>query len=129
MWCQVGRRRHTGYAAADNDDSEEGSSPEDAKLAAEDFGYPLVLLLIVNIMLVGRLLGLARLTSAFLWGLLLMLLAMAFFVAEAFVISHGALTLAGAVCFVLGSLLLFDPAATGLAIVVLTAVITAGATS
>jgi hypothetical protein len=34
----------------------------------------LVLLLIVNIMLVGRLLGLARLTSAFLWCLLLMLL-------------------------------------------------------
>src|SRR5687768_15254771 len=33
----------------------------------------LVLLLIVNIMLVGRLLGLARLTSAFLWCLLLML--------------------------------------------------------
>jgi membrane-bound serine protease (ClpP class) len=43
-------------------------------------------------------------------GLLLMLLALAFFIAEAFVISHGALTVAGGVMFVLGSLLLFDPA-------------------
>jgi membrane-bound serine protease (ClpP class) len=43
-------------------------------------------------------------------GVLLMLLAAGFFVAEAFVISHGALTLAGAVSFVIGSLLLFDPA-------------------
>jgi membrane-bound serine protease (ClpP class) len=43
-------------------------------------------------------------------GLLLMLLAFAFFGAEAFIPSHGALTLAGACCFVLGSLLLFDPA-------------------
>ena len=43
-------------------------------------------------------------------GLLLMLLAAGFFVAEAFIVSHGALTLAGAVMFVIGSLLLFDPA-------------------
>jgi membrane-bound serine protease (ClpP class) len=43
-------------------------------------------------------------------GILLMLLAAGFFVAEAFVISHGALTLAGAVAFVIGSLMLFDPA-------------------
>jgi membrane-bound serine protease (ClpP class) len=43
-------------------------------------------------------------------GLLLMLLALGFFVAEAFVPSHGALALAGAVSFVLGALLLFDPA-------------------
>jgi membrane-bound serine protease (ClpP class) len=43
-------------------------------------------------------------------GVLMMLLAAAFFVAEAFVPSHGALTVAGAVTFVLGSLLLFDPA-------------------
>jgi membrane-bound serine protease (ClpP class) len=43
-------------------------------------------------------------------GLLLMLLAACFFVAEAFVPSHGALTLAGAVSFVAGALLLFDPA-------------------
>ena len=43
-------------------------------------------------------------------GLLLMLLAAAFFVAEAFVPTHGALTVAGAVMFVLGALILFDPA-------------------
>ena len=43
-------------------------------------------------------------------GILLMLLAAGFFVAEAFVPSHGALTLAGGISFVLGSLLLFDPA-------------------
>jgi membrane-bound serine protease (ClpP class) len=39
-----------------------------------------------------------------------MLLAFAFFAAEAFVPTHGAITVAGAVCFVIGSLLLFDPA-------------------
>jgi membrane-bound serine protease (ClpP class) len=43
-------------------------------------------------------------------GVLLLLLAAGFFVAEAFVVSHGALTLAGAVSFVIGALLLFDPA-------------------
>ena len=43
-------------------------------------------------------------------GLLLMLVAAAFFVAEVFVPSHGALTVAGAVTFVIGSLMLFDPA-------------------
>jgi membrane-bound serine protease (ClpP class) len=43
-------------------------------------------------------------------GVLLMLLAFAFFAAEAFVPTHGAITLAGAVCFVIGSLLLFEPA-------------------
>ena len=43
-------------------------------------------------------------------GILLMLLAAGFFVAEAFVVSHGALTLAGAIAFVIGSLMLFDPA-------------------
>ena len=43
-------------------------------------------------------------------GLLLMALAAAFFIAEAFVPSHGALTLAGAVTFVIGALMLFDPA-------------------
>jgi membrane-bound serine protease (ClpP class) len=46
-------------------------------------------------------------------GLLLMLLAAGFWGAEAFVMSHGALALAGAICFVLGSLLLFDPAGAG----------------
>ncbi|HSI98720.1 MAG TPA: nodulation protein NfeD [Gaiellaceae bacterium] len=43
-------------------------------------------------------------------GLLLMLLAASFFVAEAFVPTHGALTVAGGIMFVLGSLILFDPA-------------------
>jgi len=43
-------------------------------------------------------------------GLLLLLLAAAFFVAEAVVVSGGALAVAGGVTFVLGSLLLFDPA-------------------
>jgi membrane-bound serine protease (ClpP class) len=41
---------------------------------------------------------------------LLLLLAAAFFGAEAFVTSHGALALAGAVSFVVGALMLFDPA-------------------
>jgi membrane-bound serine protease (ClpP class) len=39
-----------------------------------------------------------------------LLLAAGFFTAEAFVVSHGALTLAGAVSFVFGALMLFDPA-------------------
>jgi membrane-bound serine protease (ClpP class) len=43
-------------------------------------------------------------------GVLLMLLAAGFFVAEMFVPSHGALTLAGTISFVLGSLMLFNPA-------------------
>ena len=43
-------------------------------------------------------------------GVLLMLLAAGFFVAEAFVMSHGALALAGAITFVLGAIMLFDPA-------------------
>jgi membrane-bound serine protease (ClpP class) len=43
-------------------------------------------------------------------GVLLMLLAAGFFLAELFVTSHGALALAGAVAFVIGSLMLFDPA-------------------
>jgi membrane-bound serine protease (ClpP class) len=43
-------------------------------------------------------------------GLLLLLLSAAFFVAEAFVPTHGALTLAGGITFVLGSIVLFDPA-------------------
>jgi membrane-bound serine protease (ClpP class) len=43
-------------------------------------------------------------------GLLLMLLAAVFFTAELFVVSHGALSLAGAVSFVFGALLLFEPA-------------------
>ena len=43
-------------------------------------------------------------------GILLMLFAAGLFVAEAFVVSHGALTVAGAVSFVFGALILFDPA-------------------
>ncbi len=43
-------------------------------------------------------------------GALLLLLAVGLWVTEAFVPSHGALTLAGAVTFVIGCLMLFDPA-------------------
>jgi len=43
-------------------------------------------------------------------GLLLILLAAAFFAAEPFVMSHGALAVGGGVLFVIGSLILFDPA-------------------
>jgi membrane-bound serine protease (ClpP class) len=43
-------------------------------------------------------------------GIFLMLLAAGFFVADLFFPTHGALTLAGAVTFVLGSIILFDPA-------------------
>ena len=43
-------------------------------------------------------------------GVLLLLLAASLFVAELFVMSHGALALAGAVMFVIGALMLFDPA-------------------
>jgi len=42
-------------------------------------------------------------------GLLLMLLAAAFIGAEPFVPTHGALAVAGAVCFFLGGLFLFEP--------------------
>ncbi|HEX2111060.1 MAG TPA: nodulation protein NfeD [Gaiellaceae bacterium] len=43
-------------------------------------------------------------------GILLILLALGFFAAEAFVASHGALALAGGVSFIFGALMLFDPA-------------------
>jgi membrane-bound serine protease (ClpP class) len=47
-------------------------------------------------------------------GLILIAAAFAFWITELFVVfSHGALTLAGAVCFVFGSLLLFQPAGSG----------------
>jgi membrane-bound serine protease (ClpP class) len=59
-------------------------------------------------------------------GLLMMLLAAGFFVAEAFVPSHGALTLAGAVTFVLGALLLFDPAGPAYQVSLWTAIAIAG---
>ena len=59
-------------------------------------------------------------------GLLMMLLAAGFFVAEAFVPSHGALTLAGGVTFVLGALLLFDPAGPAYQVSLWTAIAIAG---
>lgn len=43
-------------------------------------------------------------------GILLMLVALGFFAAEAVVTSHGALAVAGSVAFVFGALMLFDPA-------------------
>jgi membrane-bound serine protease (ClpP class) len=43
-------------------------------------------------------------------GILMLLLAALFFVLETFIPSHGALTLAAVLAFVLGTLLLFDPA-------------------
>ena len=43
-------------------------------------------------------------------GILLMLATFGFFIAEAFITSHGALAVAGAVSFIFGALLLFDPA-------------------
>ena len=47
-------------------------------------------------------------------GLVLIAAAFAFWIAEMFVgYSHGALTLAGAACFIFGSLLLFQPAGSG----------------
>jgi membrane-bound serine protease (ClpP class) len=59
-------------------------------------------------------------------GLLLMLLSAAFFVAEAFVMSHGALTLAGAITFVIGALMLFDPAGDAYQVSIWTALAIAG---
>jgi membrane-bound serine protease (ClpP class) len=59
-------------------------------------------------------------------GLLLMLLAAGFFAAEAFVVSHGALTFAGATSFVFGALLLFDPAGPGYQVSLTTALGVAG---
>ncbi|HET7743754.1 MAG TPA: nodulation protein NfeD [Gaiellaceae bacterium] len=46
-------------------------------------------------------------------GVLLLLLSAAFLVSEAFVPAHGALAVAGGVTFVLGALMLFDPAGPG----------------
>ena len=59
-------------------------------------------------------------------GILLILLAAAFFVAEPFVMSHGALALAGAACFVVGSLMLFDPAGPGYQVSIWVALAIAG---
>jgi membrane-bound serine protease (ClpP class) len=59
-------------------------------------------------------------------GVLLLLLAVGFFVAETFVPSHGALTLAGAVMFVIGALMLFDPAGPAYQVSLWTALALAG---
>ncbi len=59
-------------------------------------------------------------------GVLLMLLAAGFFVAEMFVASHGALALAGAVAFVIGSLMLFDPAGESYQVSLTVALVIAG---
>jgi membrane-bound serine protease (ClpP class) len=59
-------------------------------------------------------------------GVLLMILAAAFFAAEPFVMSHGALALAGATCFVIGSLMLFDPAGPGYQVSIWVALAIAG---
>ena len=60
-------------------------------------------------------------------GILLMILAAGFFVAEPFVPSHGALTLAGAVSFVFGALLLFEPAGSAYEVSLPVAIAIAGA--
>jgi membrane-bound serine protease (ClpP class) len=62
-------------------------------------------------------------------GILLMLLALAFFTADLFVTSHGALTVAGAVSFVFGALLLFDPAGPAYQVSIWTALTMAGTIS
>ncbi len=49
-------------------------------------------------------------------GVVLMLLALAFFTAEVFVASYGVLALAGAVSFFFGALMLFDPAGDAFAV-------------
>ena len=59
-------------------------------------------------------------------GLLLLLFAAGLFVAEAFVASHGSLALAGAVTFVIGALMLFDPAGPAYQVSVWTALAIAG---
>jgi membrane-bound serine protease (ClpP class) len=47
-------------------------------------------------------------------GVVLLIAAFAFWITELFIaFSHGALTVAGAVCFIFGSLLLFEPAGSG----------------
>jgi membrane-bound serine protease (ClpP class) len=59
-------------------------------------------------------------------GVLLLLFAAGLFVAEAFVASHGALALAGAVTFVIGALMLFDPAGPAYQVSIWTALAIAG---
>jgi membrane-bound serine protease (ClpP class) len=62
-------------------------------------------------------------------GLLLMILAAGFWISELFVPSHGALTLAGGVCFVIGSLMLFDPAGDAYQVSIEVALAIAGTTA
>ena len=62
-------------------------------------------------------------------GLLMVLLGLGFLAAEPFVTSHGALALAGAICFAIGALMLFDPAGETYQVSVWTAVGVAGALS
>jgi membrane-bound serine protease (ClpP class) len=59
-------------------------------------------------------------------GVLLMLFAAGLFIAEAFIVSHGALALAGAVTFVIGALMLFDPAGPAYQVSLWTAIAIAG---
>ncbi len=59
-------------------------------------------------------------------GVLLLLLAFGFFVTETFVPSHGALAVAGAVMFVIGALMLFDPAGPAYQVSLWTAIAIAG---
>jgi membrane-bound serine protease (ClpP class) len=59
-------------------------------------------------------------------GALLMLLAAGFFGAEAFLPTHGALTVAGGVTFVIGALMLFDPAGPAYQVSLWTAIAVAG---
>ena len=59
-------------------------------------------------------------------GALLMLLSAAFFVSELFLPTHGALTVAGAVTFVIGALMLFDPAGPAYQVSLWTAIAVAG---
>jgi membrane-bound serine protease (ClpP class) len=55
-------------------------------------------------------------------GLLMILLGLGFLAAEPFVTSHGALALAGAICFAIGALMLFDPAGESYQVSIWTAV-------
>ena len=59
-------------------------------------------------------------------GVLLLLLSLGLFVTDALVTSHGALTLAGAVTFVIGALMLFDPAGPAYQVSLWTAIAIAG---
>jgi membrane-bound serine protease (ClpP class) len=59
-------------------------------------------------------------------GALMLLLSLGLFVTDALVTSHGALTLAGAVTFVIGALMLFDPAGPAYQVSLWTALAIAG---